>query len=51
MERLVNTSKKTQGETPEQKSQRRLKGFGSWKRKIHIADDFDETLEDLKDYL
>lgn len=51
MESLVDTSKKTQGETSEEKIQRRLKGFGSWKGKIHIADDFDEPLEDFKEYM
>ncbi len=37
--------------TTEEKVTERRKGFGSWKGKIHIADDFDETLEDFKDYL
>jgi hypothetical protein len=26
-------------------------GFGIWKGKIKIADDFDEPLEDFKDYM
>ncbi|MBE9240950.1 DUF2281 domain-containing protein [Synechocystis salina] len=51
IERLVDTSKKIQGETSEEKIKRRLKGFGSWKGKIHIADDFDEPLDDFKEYM
>ncbi|MFM7580199.1 MAG: DUF2281 domain-containing protein [Microcystaceae cyanobacterium] len=51
MERLADTPEKNQRETPEQKIQRRLKGFGSWKGKIHIADDFDAPLEDFTEYM
>jgi hypothetical protein len=31
--------------------QKRLQGLGSLKGKIHVADDFDEPLEDFKDYM
>ncbi|MBW4583400.1 MAG: DUF2281 domain-containing protein [Tildeniella nuda ZEHNDER 1965/U140] len=34
----------------EQESLKR-QGFGVWKDKITIADDFDEPLEDFKDYM
>ena len=34
----------------EQVSQKR-QGFGVWKDKMTIADDFDEPLEDFKDYM
>jgi len=31
--------------------QQRLRGLGSLKGKIHVADDFDAPLEDFKDYM
>jgi hypothetical protein len=37
--------------TTQEKVAERRKGFGSWKGKIHIADDFDAPLEDFKDYM
>lgn len=40
----------TKEESPDLQPKKRG-GFGIWKGKIWMADDFDEPLEDMKDYL
>lgn len=38
-------------ETPQMEKPAKRGGLGIWKGKIWMADDFDEPLEDLKDYM
>ena len=38
-------------ETPQMEKPTKRGGLGIWKGKIWMADDFDEPLEDLKDYM
>ncbi|MEB3311824.1 MAG: DUF2281 domain-containing protein [Snowella sp.] len=51
IEHLAANQKEIKDETLEDKAIRRQKGFGSWKGKIHITDEFDAPLEDFKGYL
>lgn len=38
-------------ETPEEEESPKRGGFGIWKGKIWMSDDFDEPLEDFQDYM
>ncbi|NJL92089.1 MAG: DUF2281 domain-containing protein [Coleofasciculaceae cyanobacterium SM2_1_6] len=38
-------------ETPEEIQAKKRNGFGIWKGKISMADNFDEPLEDMQDYM
>jgi hypothetical protein len=43
IEKLIQKNKKNKPES--------LAGFGSLKGKIHLSDDFDEPLDDFKEYM
>lgn len=37
--------------TPEEAQPKKREGFGIWKGKISMADNFDEPLEDMQEYM
>lgn len=47
IENLVEKSRKKKGSIPQKPSPK----FGGLKGKIHLSDDFDEPLDDFKEYM